>query len=147
MNKKLTILIVALECVFAVFLVSIFGPMIDSLHSKVVVRDIYFVDSNGVRMEDNSSLVVDLDQSRSFHYDFEILPDDATDKRVEIIHNRTNGEIEIEKDSDGLGFTVIFLSKNVSSVRITVRAKDSSQKQATITLVKKLGDVDLGDDF
>ena len=147
MNKKLIILIVALECVFSVFLISIFGPMIEALHSKIVVEDIYFVDENGERLEDGVTLSVDLDVSRSFHYDFEVITLEATDRTVEILHNCTDTEIEIEPDADGFGFTVHFLSKNISHVRIVVRAKDSSQKQAAITLVKRDSDVDIGDDF
>ena len=147
MNKKLTILIVALECVFAVFLVSIFGPMIESLHSKIQVDEIYFVDENGQRVDDNSSVFVDLQVSRSFHYDFVVQPQNATDRSVSVIHSCTNDEIEIEMDADGTGFTVHFLSKNVTSVKITVRAKDTSQKQAVITINKRLTDIDIGDDF
>ena len=147
MNKKLTILIVALECVFAVFLVSIFGPMIESLHSKIQVDEIYFVDENGQRVDDNSSVFVDLQASRSFHYDFVVQPQNATDRSVSVIHSCTNDEIEIEMDADGTGFTVHFLSKNVTSVKITVRAKDTSQKQAVITINKRLTDIDIGDDY
>ena len=145
MNKKLTFLIVTLECVFAVFLISIFGPMVESFHAVVVVDNIYFVDENGEAMENNSSVFVDLQVSRSFHYDFEITPDNATNKTVKIIHDKTNEEIEIEPDADGTGFTVHFLSKNISSVKITVRASDSSQKQATIILNKVINDVDIDD--
>ena len=147
MNKKITVLIVALECVFAVFLISVFGPMVEALHSKVIVNDIYFVDSEGERMEDGASVFVDLQTSRSFHYDFVVTPDNATDKSVKVIHNRADTEIEIEMDSDGTGFTVHFLSKNVTSVKVTVRASDSSQKQAQITINKRLTDIDIGDDF
>ena len=147
MNKKITVLIVALECVFAVFLISVFGPMVEALHSKVIVNDIYFVDPEGERMEDGASVFVDLQTSRSFHYDFVVAPDNATDKSVKVIHNRADTEIEIEMDGDGTGFTVHFLSKNVTSVKVTVRASDSSQKQAQITINKRLTDIDIGDDF
>lgn len=141
MNKKIIFLIVAIECIFAVFLISIFGPMVESLHKVVVVNDIYFVDENGEALEDEAALIVDLQSSRSFHYDFVISPDDATDTSVKIMHNRSDDEIEIEKDADGTGFTVHFLSKNVTSVKITVRANDSSQKQAVIILNKRIEDV------
>ena len=147
MSKKLIILIVALECIFAVFLISIFGPIVESFHSKILVQEIYFVDENGERMENDSSIFVDLQASRSFHYDFVVGPDDATDKTVKVIHNKSDEEIEIEMDAEGSGFTVHFLSKDVTSVKITVRAVDSSQKQAEITLNKRLADVNIGDDF
>lgn len=148
MNKKLIVLIVALECVFSIFLISIFGPMIEALHAKVIVKDLYFVDDAGVRMEDESSIEVDLSMKRSFHFDFEVVTEEATDRTVEILHNASDDEIEIVEDVDGLGFTVTFLStKEVTSVRIVVRARDSSQKQAALTLNKRDDDVNIGDDF
>ena len=146
MSKKLTFLIVALECVFAVFLISIFGPMIESLHTVIIVDDIHFINENGEAIENESSVFVDLQVSRSFHYDFVLSPSNATNKSVKIIHNKTDEEIEIEADADGTGFTVHFLSKNISSVKITVRANDSSQKQATIIINKKMTNVEI-DDF
>ena len=147
MNKKIIILIVALECIFAVFLISVFGPMVESLHTKKSVKEIYFLDDKGNRMENDSSFFVDLQVSRSFHYEFVINPSDATDRTVKVIHNRSDEEIEIEMDANGSGFTVHFLSKDVASLKITVRANDSSQKQAIITLNKRLTDINIGDDF
>lgn len=147
MNKKLIILIVALECVFSIFLISVFGPMIEALHSKVIVKDVYFVDEDGVRIENDTSFVVDLDVSRSFHFDFEVMAEDATERTVDILHNGKDNEIEIEEDVDGFGFTVHFLSKNIPSVTIIIRATDSSQKSAAITLVKRDSDVNIGDEF
>lgn len=147
MNKKLIVLIVALECVFSIFLISIFGPMIEALHAKVVVQDVYFVDETGTRMEEDASVLVDLSGKRSFHFDYEVVTEEATDRTVEILHNRTDEEIEILEDVDGFGFTVTFLSSKIPSVRIVVRARDSSQKQAAITLSVKDEDVDIGDGF
>ena len=147
MNKKLTVLIVAIECVFAVFLISIFGPMVESLHAKVLVEDVYFIDEAGERLEDDIVVYVDLDVSRSFHYDFVVGPENATDKTAKVLHNRAEDEIEIELDSDRTGFTVHFLTKNISGVEITLRANDQSQKQASININKRLADVNIGDDF
>ena len=147
MNKKLTILIVAIECVFAVFLVSIFGPMVESLHAKVVVKNIYILDEQGQRLEPNANLTVDLDVSRSFRFGIEVQTDEATDKRVSVTHNLSDSEIEIEQDVDGFGFTVHFLKKSISSVKIFVTARDSSQKQTILTLNKKPSDINIGDDF
>ncbi|MBO7292739.1 MAG: hypothetical protein J6V07_02255 [Clostridia bacterium] len=147
MNKKLIVLIVALECVFSIFLISIFGPMIEAIHSKVIVKDLYFVDEAGERMLNAETITVNLDESRSFHFDFEVVTEEATDRTVEIIHNRTDEEILLEEDVDGFGFTVHFLSKNISSVTIIVRANDSSQKSASITLSKSGSNINIGDDF
>lgn len=147
MNKKLIVLIVALECVFSIFLISIFGPMIEALHAKIIVKDLYFVDEAGERMLNAETVTVNLDESRSFHFDFEVVTEEATDRTVEIIHNRTDEEILLEEDVDGFGFTVHFLSKNISSVTIIVRANDSSQKSASITLSKSGSNINIGDDF
>ena len=148
MNKKLTILIVAIECIFAVFLVSIFGPMIEALHAKILVADIYFVDEDGERIENDADVFVDLDVQRSYHYSFVLEPSDATNKEVFITASEQDPEkIEIEPDANGKGFTVHFLTKNVSSVKVTVRAKDTSQREAVITINKRLTDIEIGDDF
>ena len=147
MNKKLMILIVALECVFAIFLISVFGPMVEALHTKVVVDDVYFVDEAGVRMENESSILVDLDEKRSYHFSYEVVTEEATDRTVEIVVDRDATEIEILEDEEGFGFTVRYKKKDITSVRIVLRAKDSSQKEAVITLVKQDADVDIGDDF
>ena len=145
MNKKLIVLIVALECVFAVFLVSIFGPMIESLHSQVIVTDLYFVDDSGERMEDGQTVTVNLSQSLSYDFKFAVETVDATDRTVDIIHNRADNEIEIIKTGEH-SFTVNFLSMDVQSVTIIVRARDSSQKTASITLSRGGSNVDI-DDF
>ena len=147
MNKKLIVLIVALECVFSIFLISIFGPMIESLHSKIVVQDVYFVDDAGVRMEEEASVLVDLSEKRSFHFDFEVVTEEATDRTVDILHNCTDDEIEILEDADGFGLTVTFLSSKIPGVRIVVRARDSGQKQAALNIVVRDDDVNIGDDF
>ena len=147
MNKKLIVLIVALECVFSIFLISVFGPMIEAMHSHVVVEDVYFVDEAGNRMEDEETIEINLDTAIEFHYDFEVVTTEATDRSVDIVHSLTDDDILIETDADGFGFTVIFMTRKVTSVRITVRATDGSQKSASITLVKRDGDQDLGDDF
>ena len=55
-------------------------------------------------------------------------------------------ELEIVMDANGKGFTVFFFEE-VSGVKITVRANDSSQKEAVITLNKRLTDIDIGQDF
>ena len=147
MNKKLMILIVALECVFAIFLISVFGPMVEALHAKIVVSDVYFVDEAGVRLEDESSILVDLDEKRSYHFSYEVVTEEATDRSVEILVDRDATEIEILEDEEGFGFTVRYIKKDVTSVRIVLRARDASQKEAVITLVKADGDINIGDDF
>ena len=147
MNKKLMVLIVALECVFAVFLISIFGPIIESLTANVAVSDIYFVDEAGERIENESSILIDLEEKRSHHLSFAVVTEEATDRTVQVLHDREADEIEILMDPDGFGFAVRYLKKDVTSVRITIRTNDATQKEAVITLIKRDSDVNIGDDF
>ena len=86
MNKKLIVLIVALECVFSVFLISIFGPMIES-HSKILVEDIYLIDENREQLktpEGEEMPTVKIDVPNDYDYEFRVgvKSDDATDKSV-----------------------------------------------------------------
>lgn len=144
MNKKLIILIVALECVFSIFLISVFGPMVESLHTKVVVKDVYFVNDAGERMEEGATVTVDLDKSRSYHLDFVVESEDATERTVDILCNQ-EGAVEITPDADGFGFEILFIDKSIPSVTIVIRATDSSQKSASITLSKASSDTDIDD--
>ena len=146
MNKKLSILILVLECLLGVFFVSLFGPMVESLHAKTLVREVYILDSDGVALENNAALTVDFSTSYSFHYGVAIGPEDASDRTVTVLHNKSDEELEIVMDANGKGFTVFFFEE-VSGVKITVRANDSSQKEAVITLNKRLTDIDIGQDF
>ena len=52
MNKKLVILIVLVECILAVLIVSFFGKVIEETRRDVLCQDIYFVDENGIKIED-----------------------------------------------------------------------------------------------
>ena len=78
MNKKLIVLIVALECVLAVFLISFFGPMIASLHESIPVSAIYLLDENGERLlpkedEDMPSVAISLPGVIDYHFGLEVL--------------------------------------------------------------------------
>lgn len=148
MNKKLIVLIVALECVFSVFLISIFGPMIES-HSKILVEDIYLIDENREQLktpEGEEMPTVKIDVPNDYDYEFRVgvKSDDATDKSYTVTHNRAEGDIEITMTSKG--FRVTFLSE-VTNVTVTVKAKDGSQKTANVLITRTGGNTDIGDDF
>ena len=149
MNKKLIILIVALECVFSVFLISIFGPMIESLHSKVLVSDLYLLDEDRVRLEpdeDEEIPSVKIAIPNDFDYEFRVVveTEEATDRTYTVTHNRTDEDIEIKMTKNG--FRVTFIS-DVANVTVTVKANDGSLKTASVLITKAGGNTDVGDDF
>ena len=149
MNKKLIILIVALECVFSIFLISIFGPMIESLHSKVLVSDLYLLDEDRTRLEateDEEIPLVKIGIPNDFDYEFYVVveTDEATDRTYTVTHNRTDDDVEIRMTKNG--FRVTFLS-DISNVTITVKANDGSLKTASVLLTAAGGSTDVGDDF
>ena len=152
MNKKLIVLIVALECVFAVFLISFFGPMIASLHEDIPVSAIYLVDEKGDRLlpkegEDMPSVNISLPGDLDYHFALEVLEHDATDKSVTITVDRTEDEIEVRMDKNGRGFTVTFLNPMLKNVTVTVTANDGSSQTAHVYIEKEGGSHDAGDIF
>lgn len=148
MNKKLIVLIVALECVFAVFLVSLFGPMIEALHAKILVSEVHLINENGERLvaEDDKTLpsvAISLPGDLDYHFGLEILEEDATDKSVTVTTNRPTSEVEIRLDKNGRGFTVTFLNPMLKSATITVTANDGSAKSASVYIEKEGGNHDI----
>lgn len=152
MNKKLIILIVALECVFSVFLVSLFGPMIEALHAKVLVSEIHLIDEQGKRLVPEEgkalpSVEISLPGDLDYHFALEVLEADATDKSVTVTTNRPLEEIEVRMDKNGRGFTVTFLNPTLKSVTVTVSSNDGSAKTASVHIEKEGGNHDIGDIF
>ena len=152
MNKKLIVLIVALECVLAVFLISFFGPMIASLHEEVPVSAIYLIDENGERLlpkddEDMPSVAISLPGDLDYHFGLEVLEEDATDKTVTVTTNRPADEVTVRMDKNGRGFTVTFENPFLKHATITVSANDGSSKTAHVYIEKAGGSHDAGDIF
>lgn len=152
MNKKLVILIVALECVFSVFLISFFGPVIASLHEAVPVSQIYLVDEEGNRLvakedEDMPSVSISLPGDLDYYFALEVLDEDATDKSVTVTTDRPESEIEVRMDLNGRGFTVTFLNPTLKHVTVTVTANDGSSKLAHVYIEKAGGSHSAGDIF
>ena len=152
MNKKLVVLIVALECVFSVFLISIFGPVIASLHEDIPVSELYLLDEAGNRLlpsegEDMPSVAISLPGDLDYYFALEVLDEDATDKSVTVTTNRPSDEIEVRMDRNGRGFTITFLNPMLKSVTVTVTTNDGSSKVAHVYIEKEGGSHDAGDIF
>lgn len=135
MNKKLIVLIVALECVFSIFLISIFGPMLEMLHTPADVTEIHILDADGNRLARGAVIELDRD-ARSYELSWEVLPDDAENPTVsvtatvddeEITDETENPAVRITMNADGEGARITFRQKKPARpVRITVSSTDGS---------------------
>ena len=135
MNKKIVVLIVLLECIFAVFLVSFFGKAIEDARATILCKDIYFTNESGEKIEDGVMLEYTLTESNiCYQLHWTLVADDTTKKEVEFIS--TDPSVIVNKQ--GL---VTFIEE--TDVRITIRATDGSGKTDTITLVPKRGGGDI----
>ena len=150
MNKKLIVLIVALECIFSVFLISFFGPMIASLHEDVPVSEIHLIDEDGNRLvapegEETPSVSISLPGDLDYYFVLEVLTEDATDKSVTVTTDNEN--VTVRMDRNGRGFTVTFEDPTLKSVNVTVVANDGSGKTAHVYIQKAGGSHDGGGVF
>ena len=133
MNKKIVVLIVLVECILAVLLVSIFGKVIEETRRDVVCQEIYFIDENGMKIEDGIPIVVDIDTDSlkpvRYKLKWKIITASTTEKTVIV----ETSDKSVSYDY-GRGELVIspYCKK---SVVITVRTTDGSEKYDTITLI------------
>ncbi len=151
MNKKIVFLIVILECILAVFIVSIFGSAIEDARSKILCRDLYFVYAEdvyeedketgemkkvgvkGEKIEDGVMITVNpTDANMSYQLVWVMETDKTSNKEVLFTSSKPN-RVTVNPDT-GL---VTFLEK--TDVVITIEAKDGSGKMDSITLVSKRG--------
>jgi hypothetical protein len=167
MNKKLIVLIVALECVFSIFLISIFGPMLEMLHTPAAVTEIHVLDENGKPVERGTVIELDSD-ARSYELTWEVLPDDAENPElaitafiddVEITDDTENPPVRITKNADGtttLEFTmelpvigpsdyVMTLDKNARLVKSTLTSTVTMMGFTTTTVDDRT--VEYGDKY
>lgn len=149
MNKKLIVLIVALECVFSIFLISIFGPMLEMLHTPASVTEIHVLDAEGNRLERGA--VIELDSEvRSYELTWEVLPDNAENPTVaitafvddvEITEDTENPPIRITMNGDGESARITFRSKKPARpVRIMLTSTDGSAISTYISLTFGIDD-------
>ena len=133
MNKKLIILIVLVECILAVLIVSFFGKVIEETRRDVLCQDIYFVDENGIKIEDGVPIMIEIDDQSlkpiRYKLKWKIITKSTTDKTVEVVASDNTVSYDY-----GSGELVISPYCN-KSVVITVRATDGSEKYDTITLI------------
>ena len=152
MNKKLIVLIVALECVFSVFLISIFGPMLEMLHTPADVREIYILDKDGKRVERGAVIELDL-ETRSYDLVWEVLPEDADNKTMtvsafvdgeEITEGSEDPAVRITMSPDGESARITFRKKK--PVRISVTATDGSAVTTFVEFTFAIDDTPSGID-
>ena len=149
MNKKLIVLIVALECVFSIFLISVFGPMLEMLHTPAEVSEIHVLDADGNRLERGAVIELERD-ARSYELSWEIVPDDADNPEVtvtafvddvEITPDTENPAVRITINGDGEGARITFRTKKpVRPVRITIAATDGSAVTTYVLISFKVDD-------
>ena len=88
MNKKIIVLIVLAECILAILLVSFFGKVIEETRRDVVCQDIYFIDENGLKIEDGVPIIVDIDSDAlkpiRYKLKWKIITSKTTEKTVVI---------------------------------------------------------------
>ena len=133
MNKKVVFLVVLLECILAIFIVSIFGHAIEDSRRQILCQDIYFVDANGEKIEDGEMIEYELVGSDINYQLYWVMETDKTSNK-EVIFESSNTLVKV--NSVGL---VMFIEE--VPVVITVRATDGSGKSDSVTLVPKSGDV------
>ena len=128
MSKKIVFLIVLIECILAVLLIGVFGGAIFSAINKKPVTDLYFMDKDGVKIEDNINLEVELtDSQRDVQLYWVVVPDDASEQKVSFTSSKPDVAIVSES-----GLVTFFEDE---SVTITVQALDGSNKTDTIIIV------------
>lgn len=133
MNKKVVFLVVLLECILAIFIVSIFGHAIEDSRRQILCQDIYFVDANGEKIEDGEMIEYELVGSDINYQLYWVMETDKTSNK-EVIFESSNTLVKV--NSEGL---VMFIEE--VPVVITIRATDGSGKSDSVTLVPKSGDI------
>jgi hypothetical protein len=131
MNKKVVFLVVLLECILAVFIVSIFGHAIEDARKQILCRDIYFVTESGEKIEDGEMIEYKLTDSNISYQLYWVMETKETSNK-EVVFESSDPMVKV--NSEGL---ITFLEE--TDVVITIRAIDGSGKTDSITLVPKRG--------
>ena len=132
MNKKIVFLVVLLECILAVFVVSVFGHAIEDSRAQILCKDLYFTTASGEKIEDGEMIEVKLtDANMSYQLYWIMETEQTSNKEVEFISSKPN---RVKVNSLGL---ITFLEE--TDVVITIRAKDGSEQMDSITLIPKRG--------
>ena len=131
MNKKVVFLVVLLECILAVFIVSVFGHAIEDDRKQILCKDIYFVNELGEKYEDGEMIEFTLTDSNISYQLYWVMETDKTSNK-EVIFKSDNPLVKV----NSLGL-VTFIEE--TDVVITIEAADGSGKMDSITLVPKRG--------
>ena len=137
MNKKVVFLVVLLECVLAIFIVSIFGHAIEDSRKQILCEDLYFVNEFGEKYEDGEMIEYTLSDNNMSYQLFWVMETDMT----------SNREVVFESDHPLVKVNSLGLVSFVDEVAvvITIRAIDGSGKTDSITLVPDIsgGNIDM----
>lgn len=140
MNKKVVFLVVLLECILAVFIVSVFGHAIEDSRKQIFCEEIYFTTESGEKIEDGET--IEYNGSMVSYQLYWVMETDKTSNK-EVAFESSNPLVKV----NALGL-VNFLFEDESeavAVTITIRAIDGSGKTDSITLIPKrtpgIGDI------
>lgn len=131
MNKKVVFLVVLLECILAIFIVSMFGHAIEDSRRQILCQELYFVDESGEKIADDEMItftVTDTNMSYQLYWVMET----AQTSNKEVVFESDNPLVKVNQ----LGL-VTFLEE--TDVVITIKAIDGSDKTDSITLIPKRG--------
>ena len=131
MNKKIVFLVVLLECVLAIFIVSVFGHAIEDSRKQILCQELYFVTENGEMIEDGEMIEYKLTDSNISYQLYWVMETGATSNK-EVVFESSDPMVKV----NSLGL-VTFLEE--TDVVITIRALDGSGRTDSITLVPKRG--------
>ena len=127
MNKKVVFLVVLLECILAIFIISVFGHAIEDARRQILCQDLYFVTETGEKVEDGEMIEYKLtDSNISYQLYWVMETGETSNKEVEF----ESSDPMVKVNSLGL---VTFLEE--TDVIITIRAIDGSGRTDSITLV------------
>ena len=131
MNKKIVFLVVLLECVLAIFIVSVFGHAIEDSRRQILCQDLYFVTESGEKIEDGEMVEYKLTDSNISYQLYWVMETGETSNK-EVVFESSDPMVKV----NNLGL-VTFLEE--TDVIITIRAIDGSGRTDSITLVPKRG--------
>ena len=128
MNKKLVILLVFVMISVSVIIIALFGlEPLDDGTSPVKVTKIEILDENKIPLL-SSEIILVPDKSDYVLY-YRVSPDDATNKKIKIIHNQTNVMSEIKDDKITINILV------QKTVTITIVSAENNGIRASVTFV------------
>ncbi len=127
--KKSVIILIGIIYIMAIVTVSFFGLKIGEFDSTTYVTNVEFTNSNIEKLKNGDKIIyVTYSENATFQLEWEVTPNDATHKEVNIIYDSatTVGSV----DQNGL---VTINSKGV--LKITISSVDGSAKKDSLKLI------------